>query len=239
MSQTKILRLVFGIFGIVGLGLLIGGVISVQHTRQFIQTAISAPGVVVENVLREDRTSNRGSSWAYYPRIRFRTADDQEISFISDVGTRPPSYRVNEPVTVLYDPRQPYSASIRSFGSLWAGSIVLLAMGVVFTSPGVGILIWKRFNARKNAWLHQNGRRIQADSVHVELNTSLNVNGVNPYRIMCQWLDPATNQMHVFHSANIWYNPSRFLHGKLLEVLVDPNNMHRYTVEISFLPKAV
>ncbi|HYW43048.1 MAG TPA: DUF3592 domain-containing protein [Bryobacteraceae bacterium] len=233
----KVVRLVFGMLAVVGSGLLAGGIYSVRHTRQFLQAAVTAPGVVVENVWREDTTSNGGTYWAYYPRVRFRTSDGQDISFISSVGASPPSYRVSEPVTILYDPRQPYSASINSFGSLWAASIVLLGMGVIFTAPGIGFIVWKRASNRKNQWLHLNGRRIQADIARVELNTSLTVNGSSPYRIVCQWLDPASNQMHVFHSANIWYDPTHYLPGKALEVLVDPNNLHRYTVETSFLPK--
>jgi hypothetical protein len=56
---------------------------------------------------------------------------------------------------------------------------------------------------------------------------------------VCQWLDPATNQMHIFHSANIWFDPTNFIPGKTLEVLLDANNPHRYLVETSFLPKVV
>jgi hypothetical protein len=237
----KVVRLVFTIFAVVGFGLLAGGMYSVWHTRQFLQPAVSAPGVVVENIWREERVSStnprrRGVSWAYFPRIRFRTNSGQEINFVSNTGASQPSYHVNEQVTVLYDPQQPYNASTSSFASLWLGSIIFLGMGVVFTSPGIGLIVWTRLNSRKNAWLHQNGRRIQAEVKGVELNTSLAVNGANPYRIACQWLDPASNQVYLFHSGNIWYDPTDYL-PKSLEVLVDPNNLHRYTVETSFLPK--
>jgi hypothetical protein len=237
----KVVRLVFTIFAIGGFGLLAGGVYSVWHTRQFLQTAVSAPGVVVENIWKEERVSStnpssRGVSWAYFPRIRFRTESGQEINFVSNTGASQPSYHVNEQVTILYDPQQPYNASTSSFASLWLGSIIFLGMGVMFTSPGIGFIVWTRLNNRKNLWLHQNGRRIQAEVKGVELNSSVAVNGVNPYRIACQWLDPASNQVYLFHSGNIWYDPTDYL-PKSLEVLVDPNNLHRYTVEISFLPK--
>ena len=113
----RTVRLLLGMFSVIGLGLLAGGVYSVRHTRQFLQTAVSAPGVVIENIWRADQTQTRrrGMSWAFYPRIRFRTTDGREIYFLSSTGSRPPSYRVNEPVTILYDPRQPSNASIRSF----------------------------------------------------------------------------------------------------------------------------
>jgi len=98
----KTVRLIVGICLVVGLGLLVGGFYSVQHTRQFLRTAVEAPGVVTENLRQESSSSDRsGLSWSYYPRIRFRTSDGQEIVFISNTGTNPPVYRVNEPVTVL------------------------------------------------------------------------------------------------------------------------------------------
>lgn len=237
----KVVRLVFSIFLVIGLGLLIGSYFTIQHTRHFLATAVPVPGVVVENVYRESSSNNnQGPSWSYYPHVRFRTNNGQEIDFVSNTGSSPPSYSVNERVTVLYDPQQPYKASINSFGSLWLASMVLVILGVVFTAPGVGLMIWKSAADKKSAWLRQNGRRIQADITGVELNTSLTVNGVNPYRITCQWLDPARNEMHVFHSSNIWYDPATFVEGKkTLEVMVDPNNPRRYSVETSFLPKVV
>jgi hypothetical protein len=110
-------------------------------------------------------------------------------------------------------------------------------MGLIFCSFGVVAAIWKALNARKNYWLKQNGRRIQAEFTGVELNTSVRVNGSSPYRLVCEWLDPATNKMHVFHSANIWFDPTNYVSGKTLDVLLDPENPHRYLVETSFLPE--
>ena len=74
----KTVRLIFGIFFVVGLGLLAGGFFSVQHTREFLRTAVEAPGVVTENLRQEGSSSDRGGvSWSYYPRIRFLTSDGQ------------------------------------------------------------------------------------------------------------------------------------------------------------------
>jgi len=224
-------RLILGIFAVIGLGLLIGGVFSIQHTRRFLQTAASAPGVVTENVRRGHRSG-------YYPRVLFRTATGQKISFVGNVGTRPPSYRVNEPVIVLYDPLEPYRASIRSFGGLWVTSAILCGLGLLFCLPGVVAAAVRGMRARTKAWLEQNGLRVQAEFTRVALNRSVRVNGANPYRIVCQWLDPTRNQIHVFNSGNIWFDPTSYIPGKTLEVLIDPNNPHRYLVNTSFLPKS-
>jgi Protein of unknown function (DUF3592) len=241
----KIVRLILGLFAVIGLGLLIGGIFSVRHTRHFLQTAVSVPGVVTENVWQENRTSytrnsNSGSGvGSFHPRIRFRTADGQEISFITSNGSSPPFYRVNQPITILYDPQLPEHAIIKSFSELWLGPIILCGLGVIFCSFGVVAAGLKRMSTRKSAWLRQNGRHIQAEFIRVELNTTLEINGENPYRIVCQWLDPASNQMHIFRSPDIWFDPTKYITKKTLEVLMDPNNPHRYLVETSFLPTVV
>jgi hypothetical protein len=118
-------------------------------------------------------------------------------------------------------------------------SIILFGVGALFSSVGIGAVVWKGVGNRKNAWLRQNGRRIQAEITRVELDTSLEVTGKHPYRIVCQWLDPARNEVHIFHSANIWFDPTKYIPGKTIEVLVDPDNPRRYAVETAFLPKVV
>lgn len=237
----KLLRLIFGIFAVIGLGLLAGAIFAVQHTRHFIQGAVSVPAVVTENVWQDGSGSSigAGTSGSYYPRVLFHTTDGQEISLITKAGSSPPAYHVQEQVTVLYDPTEPHHASIRSFGELWLLPTILAGMGIVFCSFGAVAAVVASIHTRKDAWLRQNGQHIQAELTRVELNTSLTVNGSNPYHIVCQWLDPARNQMHVFKSANIWFDPTNFIPGKTLEVLIDPNNPHRYLVETSFLPKVV
>jgi hypothetical protein len=236
----KVLRLVFGIFLLAGLGLLAGSFFAIQHTRGFLATAVPADGVVVENVLSSNSNSNgRGSSWSYFPRVHFRSAEGRDVDFVSNSGSNPPSYAINQPVPVLYDPQNPNHASINSFGQLWVLPMILGILGVGFTVPRAVLAIWQRASDKKNAWLLENGRRIMAEITSVGLNTSVQMNGRSPYRINCQWLDPSRNEMHVFHSGNIWFNPTEFLSEKTLLVWIDPDNPHRYTVDTSFLPKEV
>ena len=189
--------------------------------------------MVVENVYRH---SSRGSG-SYYPRVSFRTASGQDLILETDFGTRPPSYRAGERVQVLYDPGNPARFSINSFWSLWFVPILFGSMGVVFSSIGWIPFAWQRRVRRRDDWLRANGQRIFADFECVELNTGVRINGQCPWRIVCQWLDPASNQVHVYRSHNLWYDPARYITGKTMEVMVDPANPKRYVVETSFLPK--
>jgi hypothetical protein len=203
------------------------------HTRSFLKSAATADGVVIENVYHH---SSRGSG-TYYPRVSFRTASGQDLILETGFGTRPPSYRAGERVQVFYDPGNPAHFSINSFWSLWFVPILFGGMGVVFSSIGWIPFAWQRRVRRRDDWLRANGQRIFADFECIELNTRVRMNGQYPWRIVCQWLDPASNQVRVYRSQNLWYDPARYITGKTMEVMVDPANPKRYVVETSFLPK--
>jgi hypothetical protein len=82
------------------------------------------------------------------------------------------------------------------------------------------------------------GRKVSMPIGEVTQNFSLKVNGRSPYLIIGQWLDKTTNTVYQFKSESIWYNPTPYLEGKKeVDVYIDPNDLKRYYVDISFLPK--
>jgi hypothetical protein len=216
-----------GVFLCAGVLLLATAGYLYQRHRQFLARATQAEGVVIANVW---------SGRVYYPRIRFRTGSGQVMVFRSRTGSFPASHNIDDRVAVIYDPASPYEASVRGFWSLWVDVFVLSTLGFAFSAAGAGPFVWQAHVARRSEWLRMNGRHILANYAGVELNTSVRVNGACPYRIVCQWLNPATQQVHVFHSANLWFNPSEYIHEKTMDVLVDPDNYKRYVVETPFLP---
>jgi len=220
-------RLIFVIFAVVGSVMLAAALLLCLRTSNFLRSAATADGTVIENV----------GSRNYHARVRFRTNSGQELTFVSSTGTNPPSYRVGESVQVFYDPDDPTHASINGFVSLWLLPLIFGGMGVVFGSVGFIPFVWQRRVQRRDDWLRANGRRIFADFDRVEVNTLVRVNGQCPWRIVCQSLDPMTNQVRVYRSHNLWYDPARYITGKTMEVIVDPDNPRRYVVETSFLPK--
>lgn len=117
------------------------------------------------------------------------------------------------------------------------GELPLLIIGLAFLLLGGGVIAmaWRR--RRRAQELKANGRLVQADVTGVELNTVLEVNGRNPYQVTAQWHDIAANQLHLFRSDNLWFDPSEFLRENVT-VYIDPANPRRYHVDLSFLPKA-
>jgi len=220
------------LFLLIGLGMLVGSFFLYQNTVSFLETAIKADGVVVDLV-----RSRNSDSTTYAPTVRFKTNRGNTIEFTSTTSSNPPSYSVGEKVEVLYEPSQPHSAKINSFFSVWGGAVIVCGLGTVFFVVGFAIIIASIRKAKKKDYLLQHGVRIYSQFQSVSKNTSMKVNGRNPYIIISQWQDPTTKKMHVFESDNIWFNPEDHIHKDTIMVYIEPKNPAHYFMDISFLPQ--
>ena len=217
---------------IVGCVLLFVGLLLWKNTRSFVARAQPTEGVVIE--MLESRDSD--GDIMYRPLVRFTTPDGREVT-VTGNASRPAGFSTGETVTVLRDPHDPHDSRLGDFKSLWLGPIILSGIGALFAAIAGGIFFAGRLGNQKKQYLLAYGNAIQTDVQGVERNTSLEVNGRNPWRITSQWLDPAANKLRVFHSENLWYDPQKFLNVKEVTVLLDPKNPKRYYMDISFLPE--
>jgi len=228
----KSFKWIASIFFVIGLGMLGGGLYAISSTVSFIQKAATGRGVVVS--LERSRSSD---SVSYYPVVKFTTREGQEFRFRSNVGSSPPSHRTGEAVTVLYNPANPHDAKIDSFFSLWGFGLIFGAMGLVFALAGGGMIVIPRRNAARRQQIRRHGMPVQTQFQSVEKNTGLQVNGRNPWRITSQWQNPSTGEVHVFHSENLWYDPTPYVQAKEITVYLDRKNQKDYAMDVSFLPK--
>jgi hypothetical protein len=234
MNPVKVIKYTFTTIGAV---MLAGAFIWYQNTSSFVDRAARADGVVVDLTESRSRDSDGSTSTLYTPVVVFTDDQGKETRFSSSVSSSPPSHDIGEKVQVLYLPGQSRSASINSTMSLWFGHFVLGGLGTVFFLIGAGFFLAPVLGAGKESRLRSQGTPIQATVQGVSRNTSITVNGRHPYRLTAQWINPATSEIHVFESANIWYDPTPHLHQKQLTVFIDPANPKRYHVDTSFLPK--
>ena len=221
------------LFLLIGLGLLAWGGYLASRTAAFVGSAGAAEGTVVAFV---QTTSTDGPT--YQPIVAFTPASGGPRKLTSDMGASPPAYDVGDKVTVLYDPADPGDARIESTFALWGGAIILCGVGTAFAAVGGGMLGVRRAATRRTAELRLRGRRVLARFQSVERNTSFEVNGVHPWRIVCQWQDPTTGVLHLFQSANLWSDPTPHVHVQEIAVFVDPRNPRRYAMDVGFLPRA-
>lgn len=227
----KLFRIARWTFGIVGLAMLAGALALYVNTRTFLQEATQAPGTVVELLpVRSD------GSTTWKPVVRFTTGAGREVEVRSSSSSSPPAYERGETVTVYYRPEAPASARISGFFSLWGGAVILASLGGVFFLVGAAGFVVPALLGRKADRLRAQGRRIETDVTGVEVNTSLSVNDRHPWRIVTQWLDPASSQLHLFRSENLWLDPTGQVQGRRITVFIDPSNPRSYHMDVSFLP---
>ena len=216
--------------------MLIGTFFIYKNTSDFLETAIKAKGTVVD--LRESRSSGSSiNSGTYAPVVRFTDKHGKEIEFSSSNSSKPPAFEIGEIVEVLYAPKTPEKASINGFFSLWLGALILGGVGSVFAMVGLGFFVYDIQKKKKWDYLNVHGTKINTDFQRVSINTSLAVNGRNPFVIVSQWQNPATTKLHIFESDNIWFDPTAFIKSDTIKVLIDRKNPKKYAVDLSFLPE--
>lgn len=232
-TSQNLMRLIGGIFALVGAVMLTISAFLYFNEQQFLGRAHTTSGVVIE--MGESRSS-KGSS-TYYPIVEFADNTGKVTRFSSSYSSNPPAYEVGETVEVLYEPGKPAQAEIKGFFSQWLGVIITGLIGIIFDIIGVINLFLSFKFRKKEKWLLQHGRKIETQFQSVNQNTSLRINGRSPFVVYSQWLNPHTQQVHVFKSDSIWYDPSTYIHNQKVPVWVDPNNYKRYRVDLSFLPQ--
>jgi hypothetical protein len=237
MKVPRFMRLILLGFVVLGVGLLIGSGFAYRSTQVFLSRAVPAEGTIV--AYAESRSSEGALS--YYPIVAFTPKDGPKVEFRSRTGgsRRGP---IGERVAVLYDPRNPHEATIDSFFSLWFTVLLLLALGLSFAGAGAALLVLfgRQAGSRGGAEaerLRAEGRKLTTNFQDVVVDGSYAVNGRHPYRIVTQWHDPASDEVHVFESERIWFNPRDYLPAAEIDVYVDPFDLTKYHMDTSFLPR--
>src|SRR5262245_15821400 len=85
---------VAGLFAVVGLALLGGGVYNGLETRHDSAVGMTTGGTVTDLVAGSDSDGDT----VYYPHVRFVTESGDAIEFTSSIGARPPDFDVGETV---------------------------------------------------------------------------------------------------------------------------------------------
>lgn len=219
------------LFAIIGLILLGGAFYLYQDKQAFLKKAEVTQGTVVE--LLSTKSKN---SISYCPVIEFITKTGKKIKISSSVSSNPPSYNVGENVEVLYDPINPNKADINGFSSLYLAPLILGIVGTAFFLMNFISIRFGYLNQKKLQYLLDNGKRISTKFENVQLNSGSKANGRNPFQIYSQWLNPNTNELYVFKSDDIWFDPTEFIKTEEIKVMIDPNDPKKYLMDTSFLP---
>jgi hypothetical protein len=220
----KLVWIFGGVFGGVGVVLLVAATVVTLSTLTFRAEALSASGTVV--------ALDSGK-----PVVEFVDPDGATHRIVGNVSSNPPAFEVGERVTVRHRAGEPEEARIEGFLESWFLPTLLGGLGTVFTAIGAGFGIWELRRRRLRAWLQQFGMRVQAKYTGVMLDTSLRVNRRHPWRLTAQWQNPVTGLVHTFESDMLFWDPSDTVQRETVEVWIDPNDPSRHHLDTAFLPK--
>jgi len=225
----RVLVWIGGIFASVGLVIAAAAGWLYLKDRSFAASGARTHGTVVEMLDIRDSDGDYSSK----PKVEFHDADGARHVFTSSVSSSPPRYSTGETVEVIYAPGSPDEAVIDSFSDRFFLPLVLGGLGTLFAAIGLGVLsAWLR-GRRIAAQLRASGLPIQAKVVECYRDTSVQVNGRSPWRVVCQATHPATGKLQSFLSGPVWIDPSAQLTGKEVRVFVDPARPKRHLVDLS------
>ena len=203
-----------------------------NETIAFVAHASHAKGVVVRLVQGEARMHEP----TFAPVIEFSTPDGRKLRFIGMGSSIHPTFLPDQFVDVLYEPANPEQARLNFEPVLWGPSLAFGGIGCVLATIGASILGVKARRRHVRAWLAESGARVKATYAGAFYEKTFDVFGRSPWRLLCKWKHPATQEVYLLRSDRIWFDPAPFVKREALDVLVNPDKPNQYYVDISFLP---
>jgi hypothetical protein len=137
------LRLMAGGGSVFGLAWVAVGAGIISHQRNFRRRALTAQGVITG--IRKVWTGGHGNpdgSLVYRPTVRFTTMDGRAVEGETRKGSNPSPGRPGKPVTVYYDPADPWRFTIDSLDRM-SGCVAsaFIALGGLVLLIAAAVLI--------------------------------------------------------------------------------------------------
>ena len=126
-------KLIGGIFLIIGLAVSSAGGYFYLSTQDFLNTGLRSSGKVVE--MRKAASRN-----IYTPVVQFETADHRTVTAPCLIGSNPPTHKLADSVTVIYRTQSPEEFRLDEPLELWFLTWLFGGIGLVFVMIGGGML---------------------------------------------------------------------------------------------------
>lgn len=213
----------FGLFGCIGVLILVIGFYQLNKTTTFNKTAVSTTATItdIQTYTSKDDTHHR-----VFVEYEFEGKTYENIQLNGYTS----SMHEGKEITIYLDPDAPTDARVKSMEIL--STVILFLMGIVFFLVGFLNIFSQLKAARRKKHLLSNGKVLCATVDNIYLNTSYKVNGRSPFIVECKYLDENTNTTYRFKSGNLWSNPNNFLEiGGPINVYVDYEDYSKHYVD--------
>lgn len=227
--QNLFLVIFFLIFGLAGLGMLIGGFVFMSNSLRFQSTAVEVIGVITD--IRTYRDSDGDTSHTVLVSYSYngQSFDDVPLNYYSSG-----MYEGKE-IPLSVDPEAP-GHMVSKFGSTFS-YVMLLGIGLIFGAVGFIPLIRMLIRHISGKRLEANGQVLRATVERIDFNSAITYNGRHPYIIYCTYYDAYKDVTYRFKSKNLMADPSfDYAPGTAIDVYVDPQDYSKYQVKVEQNP---
>ena len=123
-------------------------------TKEFIDNSVSTIGIISEIEKGTQRTRAGRKKIAYYAIYTFITKNGVEIKGKSSVPRGPSEFKINDQVTILYNPENTNNSKLKTFSDLWLEAFLLNLLAFVFSIASIFVLKkYKQYLANRSSGL--------------------------------------------------------------------------------------
>lgn len=225
-SRFNVFNLVGIIFFIVGTVFLIAGTVVLISDISFKNNAEQTQGEII-NIERERYRRNGDNHINHYVTVGYTVDGEYYEREFSQYNS---GMYVGKEITVYYNPDEPGDARISSA----ALPVVFISVGGSMFVIGAVFIITKIVSANRIKSLRAYGEALTGTITNITVNTSVRVNGRNPYKAECEVTDPYSGDRYLYSSKNIMEDISGLI-GSSVTVYTDKNDRSKYYVDIDGL----
>ncbi len=219
----------FLIFGLAGLGMLVGGFVVMYNSFRFQSTAVEVTGIITDIHTNRDSDGDTRHTVLVSYSYNGQSFEDIPLNYYSSG-----MYEGKE-ITLSVDPDAP-SHMVSNFGSVFS-YLLLLGMGLIFAAVGFIPLIFMLIRHISGKRLEANGQVLRATVERIDVNRSVTINGQHPYIIYCTYYDAYKDVTYRFKSKNLMADPSfDYAPGTGIDVYVSPEDYSKYLVKVEQNP---
>lgn len=230
--MKKFMKIFGGLFFAIGLIILIVGISFAISTNKFMKTAVSTTATIT----RIDSSRDSDGDTNHIVKVEFKVDGktyDGELNYYTS------SMYVGKTETVYYDPSNPYHFKGKGGEVV---NYIMPIMGIIFMLIGGGCITAAILKDKKKKKVLAYNYVIQANIVGFNIDTSVAINGRNPYRLEANYVNPNDGKIYSYRSEEIWVDLTPILSQMQLTtvpVYVNPNNFAEYYMDITNLTKFI
>ena len=125
---------------LIGVMFFVLSLVMFNQSVQFLRTGSRATATVIR---LESSSSKKRSS--VYPIFSFRTLTNQEITYIHNVSSSPPAWKIGEQTTVVYELNNPNNLKLLTYFGAFGWAIGLMAVAMPLLVIGGGYYLLQSF----------------------------------------------------------------------------------------------